>query len=119
MSPAAGKKALFTLAYNSENSVDFIKMIPIKFKGFPGGSRGKEPSCQYRRHKRLGFDPWVRKIPLEENMATKSSNVAGRIPWIEEPGRLQSIGSQRTGHNRSNLTHIHTHTTFKSIKFIQ
>ena len=62
MSPAAGKKALFTLAYNSENSVDFIKMIPINFKGFPGGSRGKEPSCQYRRHKRYELDPWVGKI---------------------------------------------------------
>ena len=99
MSPAAGKKALFTLAYNSENSVDFIKMIPITFKGFPGGSRGKEPSCQYRRHKRLGFDPWVWKIPLEENMATNSSNVAGRIPWIEEPGRLQSIVWKRGRHD--------------------
>ena len=31
--------------------------------GFPGGSGGEEPACQCRRHKRLGFDPWVRKIP--------------------------------------------------------
>ena len=30
---------------------------------FPGGSSGKEPACQCRRHKRWGFDPWVRKIP--------------------------------------------------------
>ena len=29
----------------------------------PGGARGKEPACQCRRHKRLGFDPWVGKIP--------------------------------------------------------
>ena len=29
----------------------------------PGGTGGKEPACQCRRHKRLGFDPWVRKIP--------------------------------------------------------
>ena len=33
------------------------------FKGFPGGACGKEPACQCRRHKRFGFDPWVRKIP--------------------------------------------------------
>ena len=31
--------------------------------GFPGGASGKEPACQCRRHKRLGFDPWVGKIP--------------------------------------------------------
>ena len=30
---------------------------------FPGGASGKEPSCQYRRLKRCGFDPWVGKIP--------------------------------------------------------
>ena len=36
---------------------------------------------------------------LEEGMATLSSILAWRIPWIEEPGRLQSIGSQRVGHN--------------------
>ena len=31
--------------------------------GFPGGTSGKEPACQCRRCKRLGFDPWVGKIP--------------------------------------------------------
>ena len=30
--------------------------------GFPGGASGKEPLCQHRRHRRHGFDPWVRKI---------------------------------------------------------
>ena len=37
--------------------------------------------------------------PLEEGMATHSSILAWRIPWTEEPGRLQSIGSQRVGHD--------------------
>ena len=32
-------------------------------QGFPGGASGKEPTYQFRRHKRCGFDPWVRKIP--------------------------------------------------------
>ena len=36
---------------------------------------------------------------LEKEMATHSSILAWRIPWTEEPGRLQSIGSQRVGHN--------------------
>ena len=36
---------------------------------------------------------------LEKEMATHSSTLAWRIPWMEEPGRLQSMGSQRVGHN--------------------
>ena len=36
---------------------------------------------------------------LEKEMATHSSILALRIPWTEEPGMLQSIGSQRVGHN--------------------
>ena len=43
------------------------------------------------------FDPWVRKIPLEKGMATHSSTLAWRIPWTEEPGRLQSMRSQSAG----------------------
>ena len=45
---------------------------------------------------------WVRSLgwedPLEKGIATHSSILAWRIPWTEEPGRLQSIGSQRVGH---------------------
>ena len=37
--------------------------------------------------------------PLEEGMATHSSIFAWEIPWTEEPGQLQSIGSQRVGHD--------------------
>ena len=36
---------------------------PDQLSGFPGGASGKESTCQCRRHKRHGFDPWVRKIP--------------------------------------------------------
>ena len=46
---------------------------------------------------------WIRSLgledPLEESMATHPSILAGRIPWAEEPGRLQSMGSQRVRHN--------------------
>ena len=38
--------------------------------------------------------------PLEKEMATHSSILAWRIPWTEEPGGLQSMGSQRVGHDR-------------------
>ena len=44
------------------------------------GMCGKEPTCQCRRCKRCGFDPWVGKDPLEEEMATHSSILAWRIP---------------------------------------
>ena len=40
-----------------------------------------------------------REDPLEKEMATHSSTLAWRIPWREEPGRLQSMGSQRVGHD--------------------
>ena len=36
---------------------------------------------------------------LEKEMATHSSTLAWKIPWMEEPGRLQSMGSQRVGHD--------------------
>ena len=46
---------------------------------------------------------WVQSLgkedSLEEEMATHSSILAGRIPYTEEPGRLQSMGLQRVGHN--------------------
>ena len=40
-----------------------------------------------------------REGPLEEDMATHSSILAWTIPWTEEPGGLQSMGSQRVGHD--------------------
>ena len=40
-----------------------------------------------------------REDPLEEDVATHSSILAGKIPWTEEPGGLQSMGSQRVGHD--------------------
>ena len=39
------------------------------------------------------------KDPLEEEMATDFNILAWEIPWTEEPGRLQSMGSQRVGHD--------------------
>ena len=41
----------------------------------------------------------IREDPPEKEMATNSSILAWTIPWMEEPGRLQSTGSQRVGHD--------------------
>ena len=52
------------------------------------------PAIQETQVQSLG-----REDPLEKEMATYSSILAWRIPWIEEPGRLQSMGLQRVGHD--------------------
>ena len=48
-------------------------------------------------------ETWVQSLGwedlLEKEMATHSSILAWKIPWMEEPGRLQSMGSQRVRHN--------------------
>ena len=46
--------------------------------------------------------------PLEEGMGIHSSILAWRIPWTEKPGELQSIGSERVGHDWNDLEHMHS-----------
>ena len=48
-----------------------VRHMYLGIYGFPGGASDKEPTCQCRRHKRCGFDPWVGKIPWRR---THSSN---------------------------------------------
>ena len=68
------------------------------------------------------LETWVQFVgwegPLEEGMATNSSILAWRIPWTEEPGGLQSMGSQRVRHNQetkhSNTFSIHFHICITS-----
>ena len=50
------------------------------------------PTMRETRFLSLGWED-----PLEKEMATHSSTLAWKIPWTEEPGRLQSMGSQRVG----------------------
>ena len=49
------------------------------------------------------WEIWVQSLsqedPLEKETATHSSTLAWRIPWMEEPGGLKSVGSQRVGHD--------------------
>ena len=67
--------------------------IMLTIKGFPSGSAVKNlPAMR---------ETWIRSQdqghPLEKRMASHSSILAWRIPWTEEPDRLQSVGSQRVG----------------------
>ena len=75
-----------------------INFLPCEYRVDPAQSieefpSGKELACQCRRCKSRRFHPWVRKI------LPGSSILAWRIPWTEEPGQIQSIGSERVGHD--------------------
>ena len=59
---------------------------------FPDGSDSKESACNTG-------DPMDWEDPLEEGMAAHSGIPAWRIPWTEEPGGRQPMGSQRVGHD--------------------
>ena len=86
------------------------------FRGFPGGSGVKASACNVGD---LGSIPRSGRSPDKE-MAIHSSIFAWRIPWREEPGRLQSTGSQRVGHDWATSLHF-TDTYFipkdKQIRF--
>ena len=80
----------------------------VKFKTRLNQATGKiikKASLVAQRFKRLPavWETQVQSLgwedPLEKEMTTHSSILAWRIPWREEPGRLQSTGSQRAGHN--------------------
>ena len=78
----------------------FVFVIVLTFSYFHDVSF-REASLVAQRLKRLPamWEIWVRSLgwedPLEKETATHSSILAWRIPWTEEPGRLQSMGSQR------------------------
>ena len=82
--------SLFTFTTFSDlwsNPLNSLNILVLR-----GGSEGKAMQ-----------KTWVRSLgqedPLEKEMATPSSTLAWKIPWIEKPGRLQSMGSQRVGHD--------------------
>ena len=88
------------LAIQAENST---LVLNLPCWGFSGSAGGKESTCQYRRLKRHGFDPWIGKIPWRKKWQPTGIFLPG-IRWREEPGRLQSMGSQRVKHNWRDLT---------------
>ena len=77
---------------------------------FPGSSVVQNPTANAR------VDPWVGKTPLEKEMATHSSVLAWEIPWTREPDGLQSMESQRVGHN---LVTIQQYLLYRAIVRIE
>ena len=72
-----------------------FKKANFSLIGFPGGSDRKASACNAGD---LGSIPGSGRSPGEGN-GNPSSTFAWKIPWMEEPGRLQSMGSQRVGHD--------------------
>ena len=69
----------------------------LLWAGLPWGSDSEESACDAGNvHSIPGSE---RSPPLQKGMATHSSVLAWRIPWTDEPGGLQSMGSQRVGHD--------------------
>ena len=81
--------------YSTISKIDKVYLS----RGFPGGAGGKEATGRCGRHKRHGLSPWVGKTPWRRRMVTYPIILAWRIPQTEEPGELQSIASQRVGHD--------------------
>ena len=80
-------------SFPASGSFQYGININMNLEGLSSCFRGKEPACQCRRPR---FDPWVRKTPLEEEIATHSNILAQKIPWTEENGGLQSMGLQKS-----------------------
>ena len=78
-----------------------------------------------QRLKRLPamWETWVRSLgqedPLEKEMATHSSILAWTIPWTEEPGGLQSTGSQRVGHHFTFTFYVHMVQVYKGTEGVE
>ena len=89
----------------------------------PGGADGKESACNAGDQ---GSYPWLGKNPLKRVWQPVPVFLLGESPWIEEPGRLQSMGSQRVRHDWATKlitawahthTHTHTHIIYKHYKY--
>ena len=82
----------------------FFFLLPKRFLSLegcipsPGGSDGKESACNTGGARDWASIPGLGRSP-GEGMASHSSILAWRSPWTEEPGGLQSMGSQRVRHN--------------------
>ena len=93
----------FTMGYGEE----WASQVMLMLKNLPANAGDTS-------YAEMWFQSWGREDPLEEGMATHSSICAWRIPWIEEPGGLQSIGSQRVRHDTDMHACMHGEEYLKS-----
>ena len=79
----------------------FKKSTQMVLEGFPGGTSGKEPTCQCRRCKRCEFDPWVRKVPWRREGQPTTVFLPG-----ESHGQKRLVGYSPWGCKESNITEV-------------
>ena len=92
----ATSSASSSLLYTPKGGLCIFYYLPYYWWGFPVAQTVKNlPAMQ---------ETWGWKDPLEKGMATHSSILAWRIPWTEDPGGLQSMGSERFGHDWASIT---------------
>ena len=93
----------------------------LYYGDFPGGTSGKEPTCQSRRHKRRGFDPWVGKMAWRRTWQPTPVVLPGEYHGQKSlvgysPSRLHHNLTQVSTHTHTH-THMHGHTLWKVICF--
>ena len=100
MDRGARRAAVHEFAKESDTTEAAKQTTIYAGRGLCRGLSGKESACHCPRHRSSGFLP-SNEDPLEEEMATCSNILAWKIPWTEEPGRLQPItqGCKRVRHN--------------------
>ena len=81
--------------------------------GFPGGSGGKDPICQCKRHKTRGFDPWVRKIPWRRAWQPTPVFLPG-----ESHGERSLVGCSPCGRKELDMTKATEHTRMHTKAFV-
>ena len=99
------RQILYQLGY--QGSPYWIKMDSKSTVGLPRWPSGKEPAFQCRRHKRLGFDPWVGKIPWSKKWQCTLVLLFGKLP-----GQKSLAGYRQRGRKESDMTEhacMHTH----------
>ena len=105
---SAGKES--TCNAGDPDSIPGVGRSPGEGIGYPLQYSWASLMAQMVKNLSVMRQTWVQSLgwedPLEEGMATHSSILAWRIPWTEEPGRLQSMGSQRVGHEISMVMFI-------------
>ena len=91
--------SLIAFTSGDDAVTDAINTRTTNIRSFPGRSGVKHLPANAGDTGEMQVESLGQKDPLEEGLATHSSILAWEIPWTEEPGGLQSIGSQRVGHD--------------------
>ena len=97
---------------NGHSGPNSLASVTLLFQGFPGGASGKGHTCQFRRCKRCGFDPWVRKIPWRRAWQP----IPLLLP-VETHGQRSLGNCSSQGHKELDMTKANQHACTYVIKY--